>query len=114
ATRREKPKSIGRSKLSATSTWAFCLMLFGYASIRAGGFADNFARDESLHDLRSAVANLEADDVAHPLLMWQIKTESEMTVEQKALMQDLRRQLGREPLGAGREPSVRFAAIFEP
>ena len=57
-------------------------MLFGYASIRAGGFADNFARDESLHDLRSAVANLESDDIAHALLMGQIETESEMTMEE--------------------------------
>jgi len=35
-------------------------------------------------------------------------------MQQQALMQHLRRQLGREPLGAGREPSVRLAAILEP
>ena len=51
-------------------------------SIWARSFADNFARDQSLHDLRSAVANLESDDIAHALLMGQIETESEMTMEQ--------------------------------
>jgi hypothetical protein len=51
-------------------------------SIRARSFADNFARDQSLHDLRSAVANLESDDIAHALLMGQIETESEMTMEE--------------------------------
>ena len=51
-------------------------------SIRSRSFADDLARDEGLHDLRSAVANLESDDIAHALLMGQIETESEMTMEQ--------------------------------
>ena len=59
-----------------------CRMLSARVSIRARSFADNFARDQSLHDLRSAVANLESDDIAHALLMGQIETESEMTMEE--------------------------------
>jgi hypothetical protein len=44
---------------------------------------------QQLHNLCGAVANLQPDHVAHPLLMRQIEAEPQMPMQEQTLMQYL-------------------------
>lgn len=49
--------------------------------VRSSDLANDLASNQRLHDLCGAIADLETNHVAHPLLMGQIETEAEMAVE---------------------------------
>src|ERR1700679_1033897 len=84
------------------------------SSVAARDAADKGSRHQQLHHLRSAVTDLEPDDIAHALLMRQVQAEAEMTMQQQTLMEHLHREFGRPPFTSGGEPSVRLTAILEP
>src|SRR5574340_783657 len=62
-------------------------------SIRQALASHQLARDHDFHDLGGAVADLEADDVAQPLLERQLLSITVMTVQQQALVDRLHGEL---------------------
>ena len=66
-----------------------------------------------LHDLRGAVADLQAHDVAQSLLMRQVERPAVMAVRQQALMDDVDGGLGAEPFAHRGLRRVRLAGVAQ-
>src|SRR5262249_45346747 len=72
------------------------------------------ARHDGLHHLGGAVADLEADDVAHALLERQLVGVAVVAVEEQALVNGLHGELRSPPLGHGGFLAVGAALVGEP
>src|SRR5512144_310588 len=72
------------------------------------------AGDHHLHHLGGAVADLEPDDVAHPLLEWQLVGVPVVAMEQQALVDGVDGQARPPPLGHRRLLGVGPALVGEP
>src|SRR5712691_11296771 len=64
--------------------------------------ADALAGDDELHDAGGAVADLEAHDIAHALLVRQLFAPAIVAKGEEALVDDVEGGLGAHPLHHGR------------
>ena len=76
--------------------------------------AQHLAGDDELHDLRGAVADLQAEHVAQPLLDRQLGAVAVLAVQQQALVDDVVGGLGRPPLAHRGLGGVRLVGVLEP
>src|ERR1700734_1230692 len=70
-------------------------------------------RDDELHDLCGAVADFQAHDVAHALLVWKVHRVAGVAVREETLADRVVGRLGPEPFGHRRLNRMRPACIAE-
>src|SRR5262245_35285069 len=99
STSRRTRSAMRRSSIScARITCATRLPACSEPSAHGAALAEQRARDDQLLNLRRAVADLPAENVAEPLLDGQPAGVAQVTVEEEALVDGLGRHLRRPPL----------------